>query len=69
VRPALLLAILALAAFASAGCGNPEKGWISLKSSGFDRLKQPLGPRRGMAKPAWRSSKNIRAGTARTGRF
>jgi hypothetical protein len=68
VRLVLLLAILPLAAVASAGCGNPDEGSISLKSSGFDRFKQPLGPRHDMPKPASRSSKNTRASTGRTGR-
>jgi hypothetical protein len=68
VRLILLLAVLVLAAVVSAGCDNPEVGSISLKSSGLDRFKQPLGPRHDMSRPASRSSKNTRASTGRTGR-
>jgi hypothetical protein len=69
VRLVLLLAIFSLIAVASAGCGNPEEGSISLSSSGLDRFKQPLGPRHEMPKLAPRRSKNARASTGRTGRF
>jgi WD40 repeat protein len=68
VRRALLLAPLAVALAASAGCGNPDEGSISLKSSGFDRFKQPAGPRREMPRPATRSSKNARSAPGHSGR-
>jgi hypothetical protein len=67
MRLALLLAILTLAAVASAAYGNPEEGSISLKSSGFERFKQPVGPRHGMSKLARSSSTYARATTDRTG--
>jgi hypothetical protein len=68
MKLALLLAIFALAAVALAGCGKPEEGTISLKSSGFDRFKQPVAPRHDMTKPASPSLKKTRATTGRSGR-
>jgi hypothetical protein len=68
VKRAMLLVSLALAVVASAGCGHPDEGSISLRSSGIDRFKQPVGPRHDMPKPATRSSKNARAAPGRSGR-
>jgi hypothetical protein len=68
VRLMLLPAVLVLAAVASAGCGHPDEGSVSLKASGFDRFNQRVGPRHEMPKPATRFSKNARAAPGRSGR-